>query len=90
MRFEAIIRRAAENGYIKDSASHVDDWLAERLARHADPRGPHLHERGDGRWIQINERKTEDSGTVAVYTDITERKRAEDEQARKETQLRIA
>jgi PAS domain S-box-containing protein len=77
MSFETIIRRAAENGYVKDATGRVDDWLAERLARHADPRGPHLHERGDGRWIQVNERKTEDDGTVAVYTDITELKRAE-------------
>ncbi len=77
MRFEAIIRRAAENGYIKDAAGRVDDWLAKRLARHANPRGPHLHERDDGRWIQVNERKTEDGGTVAVYSDITELKCAE-------------
>jgi PAS domain S-box-containing protein len=77
MSFETIIRRAAEKGYIKDATGRVDDWLAERLARHADPRGTHLHERGDGRWIQVNERKTQDGGTVAVYSDITELKRAE-------------
>ena len=33
----------------------------------------------DGRWVQINERKTTEGGTVAVYTNITEIKRAEEE-----------
>ena len=31
------------------------------------------------RWVQINERKTTEGGTVAVYTNITEIKRAEEE-----------
>jgi class 3 adenylate cyclase len=33
----------------------------------------------DGRWIHINERKTPEGGTVAVYTNITEIKQAEEE-----------
>ena len=33
--------------------------------------------RNDGGWVQINERRTEEGGTVAVYSDITELKRAE-------------
>src|SRR5262249_5028151 len=41
--------------------------------------GPHLQQRGDGTWIRINERQTEDGGTVAVYTDITELKQREEE-----------
>ena len=32
----------------------------------------------DGRWIQISERKTQDGGTVGVFTDVTELKRAEE------------
>jgi hypothetical protein len=38
-----------------------------------------MQRRADGRWIQINERKTADGGTVAVYTDITAIKSAEEE-----------
>ena len=40
----------------------------------------------DGRWIQVNERKTDDGGTVATYTDITDVKQAE--QAIQESVLR--
>jgi signal transduction histidine kinase/DNA-binding response OmpR family regulator len=35
----------------------------------------------DGLWIQINERKTQDGGTVGVYTDVTELKKREAEVA---------
>jgi len=42
----------------------------------------------DGRWIQIRDRRTADGGTVSIHADITERKRAEEEIAEKEAQLR--
>ena len=38
-----------------------------------------MQRRGDGRWLQINERKTTEGGTVAVYINISEIKRAEEE-----------
>jgi class 3 adenylate cyclase len=38
-----------------------------------------VQQRSDGLWIHINERKTAEGGTVAVYTNITEIKRAEEE-----------
>ncbi len=87
--FEAIIRGAVDHGLVKDAEGRIDGWLAERLEQHRNPSGVHVQRRGD-RWIQISERKTEDDGTVAIYTDITERKRAEEVLAEKEAQLRIA
>jgi adenylate cyclase len=38
-----------------------------------------VQRRSDGYWIHINERKTTEGGTVAVYTNITEIKQAEEE-----------
>ena len=87
--FETIIRRAAEKGYIEGAEGRVEEWLSERLAQHREPGGPQLQHRADGRWIQVSERKTEDGGTVAVYTDVTELRRAEEELAEKEAQLRL-
>ena len=75
--FERIIRRAALRNMFPEAKGRVDDWVAERLDRHRHPRGPYVQQRGDGRWIQVNERKTEEGGTVAVYTDITQLKSAE-------------
>ncbi len=83
MTFESLIRRAAESGYIKDSEDRLEEWLEERLARHRDPGEPHIHQRGDGRWIMVSERRTVDGGTVAVYSDITELKQREEQLAEK-------
>jgi signal transduction histidine kinase/HAMP domain-containing protein len=76
-RFEAVLREAAERGLIDVDKGEVDDWVARRLERHRNPAGSHVHQRSNGRWIRVNERKTEDHGTVAVYTDITDDKRHE-------------
>ena len=78
--FETIIRRAAELGLIGDAEGRVDEWVAERLERHRNPGGTHLQRRGaEGRWIQVSELRTDDGGTVAVYSDITELKRREEQ-----------
>ena len=86
--YETIIRTAAERGLVEDAKGRIDEWAAERLAKHRNPGGPHVQHRSDGRWVQVSERKTEDGGTVAVYTNITELKRAEAEilAAKRETE----
>jgi adenylate cyclase len=63
----------------ENAKGNVEEWIAERLTKHRQPGEPHLQRRSDGRWIHINERKTTEGGTVAVYTNITEIKRAEEE-----------
>jgi adenylate cyclase len=87
MSFERIVRRFAENGYIKDAEGRVEDWVRERIARHQTPTGPHVQHRGDGRWILVSERKTDDGSTVAVYSDITELKQRENQLAEKSRAL---
>jgi len=87
--FETILRNAVASGEIRDADGRGDAWVAERLARHRDPKGTHLQRRSDGRWIQINERKTVDGGTVATYTDITDVKQAEQAIQESEQRLRV-
>lgn len=77
--YETLIRNAASQGLVEDAKGRVEAWVAERLAKHRQPGEPHVQRRVDGRWVQINERKTTEGGTVAVYTNITEIKRAEEE-----------
>ena len=89
MTFENIVRRAVEGGYIKDAEGRVADWIAERMARHQDPSGPHIQQRADGRWILVSERKTDDGGTVAVYSDITDLKQRENQLADKTRALEL-
>ena len=87
MTFESIVRRAAERGYVKDAEGRVEEWVRERMARHREPSGPQVQQRGDGRWILVSERKTDDGGTVAVYSDITELKQRENQLAEKSKAL---
>jgi PAS domain S-box-containing protein len=85
--FESIIRRAAERGYIKDAEGRVEEWVAERLEQHRHPGEPHVQRRGNGRWVMVSERRTEEGGTVAVYSDITELKQREQDLTEKSTAL---
>jgi diguanylate cyclase (GGDEF)-like protein/PAS domain S-box-containing protein len=60
---------------LDDAPPRLDDWLAQYLAHRGASRGPwemHFH---DGRWLAVNEFRTQDAGTVGIYTDITEAKR---------------
>jgi len=77
--YETLIRLAADQGLIDDAKGRIEEWIGERLAKRRQPGDAHIQRRGDGRWIQINERKTTEGGTVSVYTNITEIKRAEEE-----------
>ena len=70
--FAAMARAAAERCVILEAG---DRWRSG--SRGGSPCTERLPVRrcscnSDGRWIQINERKTRDGGTVAVYTDVTE------------------
>ena len=80
-KFEDIARAMAERGLAAEARGRVEEWLNQRLEQHRNPLGPHVQEQSDGRWIQINERKTENGGTVIVFTDITPVKKHESELA---------
>ncbi|MGH1573369.1 response regulator [Methylobacterium sp. P31] len=86
--FQAIARAAAETCIVRPDGVAVEAWLTERMSHFRAPSGPLLQQRTDGRWVQVNERKTNDGGVVAVYTDVTEIKRAE--QVVRTTQGRLA
>ena len=79
--FETILRTVTQRGILTNTAGRAEEWIQERLAQHRNPSGPLLHHQSDDRWIQINERKTQDGGTVGVYTDVTELKKREAEVA---------
>jgi PAS domain S-box-containing protein len=85
--FESIVRRAAERGYVKDAEGRVEEWIAERLSQHRNPGEPQVQRRGTDRWVMVSERRTEDGGTVAVYSDITELKQREQDLTEKSNAL---
>jgi class 3 adenylate cyclase len=46
-----------------------------------------MQRRSNGRWVMISERRTQDGGTVAVYSDITELKQREEDLTEKSAVL---
>ncbi|MBK9306471.1 MAG: anti-sigma factor antagonist [Nitrospira sp.] len=86
--FESIIRRIAERGDVPAAIGNVESWVKQRLEMHWNPAGPYLQYRSSGEWIQIHERKTHDGGIVAIATDITALKNAE--QAAEDAKARLA
>ncbi|GKS63196.1 hypothetical protein YTPLAS72_05000 [Nitrospira sp.] len=85
--FESIIRRVAERGDIPEAIGNLESWVNKRLEKHYNPQGPYIQYRSTGEWVQINERKTHDGGIVAITTDITALKNAE--QAAEEAKARL-
>ena len=77
--FPEFIRAAVRRGAIDLGGRSEAEWLADRLQRHEAPSGPFEQRYADGRWVRISERRTHDGGAVAVYTDITELKRRQEE-----------
>jgi PAS domain S-box-containing protein len=73
-KFDEMVRRAAESGLVPAAQGRVEEWIEERLQAHHNPSGPHVYQLRDGRWFQVNERKTREGGRVGVYMDITELK----------------
>lgn len=86
--FESIIRRIALRGDIPAAIGDIDSWVNMRLAMHRNPHGPYIQYRSNGEWMQINESRTRDGGIVAIATDITALKNAEE--AAEDAKARLA
>ena len=77
--FESIMLRSIENGLVQDAVGREEEWLAERIRQFRSPGEDHLQRYTDGSWIKISEFRTENSGTVAIYSDVTELRDAKDQ-----------
>ncbi|MFA7430996.1 MAG: ATP-binding protein [Rhodospirillaceae bacterium] len=84
--FEEMARHALRRA--EDSDADVQARVAERLKSHRAPSGVLEMEINSDRWVITTERRTPDGLTVGVYTDVTERKRAELALAQSEADLR--
>jgi adenylate cyclase len=86
--FREILESAVARQLI-DLAGHTpEEWIADRMRQHAAPHSVVEYTFQGNRWVRISERKTQDGGTVTVYTDITELKhrQMELEQAREQAE----
>lgn len=86
--YEAGLREGVRRGQYPEAIGREEDWIAERLRQHRDPRMPIEQRTADGRWIRILERRTTTGETVGLRVDITEIKEREAALRRSEERLR--
>jgi two-component system sensor kinase FixL len=85
--FEELLRISATSGEVKAAQQDPLKWVAERLEKYPSESGSVEVELTDGRWILSTDRPTRFDGVVAIRTDITERKRAEELRHQQEAEL---
>lgn len=78
MRFEDALRAGLARGQYPDAVGREAEWLAERLALHAEPRSAHEQHLAGDRWVRIEERRTADGGSVGIRVDISDLKQREE------------
>jgi diguanylate cyclase (GGDEF)-like protein/PAS domain S-box-containing protein len=76
-RFEDVLRAGLANGRYPDAKGREEEWLADRLARHALAKNSHEQHLSGDRWIRVEERRTSDGGSIGVRIDISELKQRE-------------
>jgi PAS domain S-box-containing protein len=77
MAFEDVLRNGIAKGHFPDAAGREDEWLTERLARHAEAHNAHEQRLPGERWLRVEERRTAEGGNIGVRIDITELKQRE-------------
>ncbi|MBT5811047.1 MAG: PAS domain S-box protein [Rhodospirillaceae bacterium] len=82
MKFEDIVRTVAEQTFselVRPEETDFDEWIENRLQRFRNPGGPETRQYKDGSWEQNQCIITPSGGRLIIRSDITERKRLENE-----------
>jgi PAS domain S-box-containing protein len=77
--FSELCDTVVEGGLVVAARDGGAEWKRQRLHLHRNPGEPYEYQLGDGRWMKVSERRTQEGGLVGIYTDITELKRREAE-----------
>jgi PAS domain S-box-containing protein len=75
--FEDELRAGLAHGQYPEAAGREEEWLAGRLALHAQDSSSHEQQLPGNRWLRICERRTADGGSVGIRIDISELKQRE-------------
>ncbi len=80
--YEEVLRAARGTGSVKattltDHPLYSEEWLRLRLEAHRDPADRFEIELADGRWVQVNDRRTAEGSFVGTRSDITALKAAQ-------------
>ncbi|HUN52146.1 MAG TPA: PAS domain-containing protein, partial [Candidatus Sulfotelmatobacter sp.] len=82
--FEELLRAAATRRAYDLPAEQIEDFVQERLAAHRRGDGISEHRLQDGRWLQVNERRTDEGSRIGIWADVSEIKHREEALRRSE------
>jgi len=77
--FADLVRHKWAGDIFADGFGSGEDFIRWRIDVHRRPGESHTLHLSDGRWLQLNERRTSDGGIVSIYSDITYLKAREQE-----------
>jgi len=77
MSFTELMKANLAKRRFPAAAGREDEWLADRLTKHAQATGTFEHQLSSDQWVRIEERRTPEGGSIGVRIDITELKRSE-------------
>ena len=86
-RYADLLLSSAASGNVIEANEDKDAWFADRMRWFDEPEIAREARFADGRFVQILGRRTADGGVVAIFTDITEIRRDQQELAEKTTLL---
>ncbi len=77
LTYEEILRLILDKGDVSSDEiwCEPEQWIQERLGYHREKFNARTDRLGDGRWIDIKERRTNDGGVIVQWSDATERQR---------------
>jgi diguanylate cyclase (GGDEF)-like protein len=70
--FESTLRSAVDQGLVPEARGCEEDWIRDRLQRHARPQSSMLRRMPDGRWRRIVEQRLSDGGLLSFSFDVTD------------------
>lgn len=72
--FKTLLREAVRRGGVMLHGRTPEGYIELLLKQHANPTAPYEIQLTDGRWLQIDEKRTSDGSIVSIQSDITQAK----------------
>jgi len=77
VRFEDYIWGLVRAGKVAEAVDREQQWIEQRLRRHNNPQGLMIIDRGELGWMQVDEKRLPNGGTIVLSSDITALKQTE-------------
>jgi len=76
--FRDILRISLDSGEMPELIEDAENWIEERMKKHAQLSSQDEQMLRDGRWLRHDDRRTPDGGAIGMRIDITDLKRREE------------